>query len=208
MAHDVEPGAPPAGSTPTYSRTPRHARPRDSPLTPAERADAWEFLDTVMDQGEAILRRWRVPEHLVEDMLQEAIRGMLDRWRELDLDFEQRRRYWLVAVSNQPKRHYRRQLEDPSGVLEVRQTGADPFDAVNEKQQLQQLLGLLTDPQAATLWLALEGLSADEIAELLGTTPGNARQFKFAAIRRLERQRDQVMEILDQGPPRGPERSR
>jgi RNA polymerase sigma factor (sigma-70 family) len=225
MAHDVEPGAPPAGSTPpTYSRTPRHARPQKSPLTPTEKVEAERpqkspltptekveaelFFDAVLDQGGAILRARRVPEHLVEDLLQEVVRGMLNRWRKLDPDFEQRRRYWLVAVSNEVKGHYRRQRKESTAVLEVRQTGADPFEAVYEKQQLQQLLELLTEGQAAAFWLALQGLTGPEMAEILGTTPGNARQAKFAAERRLRRKSDQVLKILDQGPPRGPERSR
>ncbi|TDD64779.1 sigma-70 family RNA polymerase sigma factor [Jiangella aurantiaca] len=145
----------------------------------------------------------------MEDLLQDAIRGMLNRWRELDLDFEQRRRYWLVAVSNQVNAHYRRQRKDSIlAGLEVRRTGADPFEAVYEKQQLQQLLGLVTEGQAAAFWLALQGLTGPEMAEILGTTPGNARQAKLAAERRFRRNSDHVMEILDQGPPRGPERSR
>lgn len=63
-----------------------------------------------------------------------------------------------------------------------------PDDVIIQKQKLQQALQQLTDKERTVVWLRLaEGLSAQEVAEVLKITANNVDQILFRARNKLQK---------------------
>jgi len=148
---------------------------------PAERT----YLRMVAEYQDAILNYvWRLvgdPE-LAEDLTQETFTRA---WRalgrlELDDDAEARRRAWLYRIAhNVATDHLRRKARLRWLPLDAlrRLGGGDPAPGVVGAHPVRQALARLSeDHRQALLLFAQSGLSAEEVAEVLGITPAAARK--------------------------------
>ena len=90
-------------------------------------------------------------------------------------------------------RHFYTQVELDDQSFQVAKPGSghcdDPRDQILAELDLQKLLGTLSEDQQRTLRLHfIEGYTLDEIANMLGQTPGNIRHHSFRGLERLRKQ--------------------
>jgi RNA polymerase sigma-70 factor (ECF subfamily) len=90
-------------------------------------------------------------------------------------------------------RHFYTQVEldEQAGLVAESKSGPldDSVDQILAELDLQKLLGTLSEDQQRTLRLHfIEGYTLDEIANMLGQTPGNIRHHSFRGLERLRKQ--------------------
>jgi RNA polymerase sigma-70 factor (ECF subfamily) len=152
-----------------------------SSASPAERA----YLDLVARYQSAILNylyRLVGDADLAEDLTQETYVKAYGAIERLDLaeDAEARRRAWLYRIAhNTATDHLRRRARLQWLSLDrLRAHGSgDPADAMADRQPVQQAMAQLTEEQRQVLQLFIgEGLSANEVGEVLGISAAAARK--------------------------------
>ena len=102
---------------------------------------------------------------------------------------------WLLTIAvTRCNMHYRRASSRPVAAgaeasetaLQLVADGADEFDKSAQRNEALTMLATLPEEQRTVLALRFYGgMSAEEIAEILGKRPGSVRQMQMVALKRL-----------------------
>jgi RNA polymerase sigma-70 factor (ECF subfamily) len=168
--------------------------------SPPERPPAPPDFDDVYDQHFAFawrnLRRLGVHEPQLSDAAQDVFLVVHRRLPEFSADSRAPLRSWLYSIVVRVARQYRRGLrrkpteglDDVGSVPDA--SGMEPERSAQQSEALRQLLGLLDgldeNKREAFVLAELEGLTAPEIAEILGVNVNTIYARIRAARRALE----------------------
>lgn len=133
--------------------------------------------DLAQDTFVRIQKAGRDPVQVTPSYLWRAARSvLLDYWRN-----PQRR----IPTATPYTLHQETGEEVP---VEVPDPAPSPDDVIILKEKLQKALHQLTDKERTVVWLRLaEGLSAQEVADVLGITANNVDQILFRAKDKLQK---------------------
>lgn len=170
-----------------------HALPARRDRVAEQSASTARFENLFEANSRAILgyalRRTDRPEDAA-DVLSEV---MLTAWRRIeDVPDGNEQRLWLYAVARRALANQRRSSKRKQGLGEqLRRAvttafGEDLADVLARRSEFREALGALPDADREVLLLqAWEGLTTEEIASVMGLTPGTVRSRAHRARARL-----------------------
>jgi RNA polymerase sigma factor (sigma-70 family) len=146
------------------------------------------LVENLRPRLKRILRRYGVPPHDADDLLQEAFLAVLGKWESID-----NKEAWLIGTLRHRCARYWRQRR--SSVLEAVDSAllealSRPQPAPQERAalvwDLESVFLTLSVRHRAVLWLRFGlGLSTEEVADRLGYCPASIRKLTLRSLARL-----------------------
>lgn len=136
--------------------------------------------------------RYRVGDQVAEDLTGDVFLRVIRNLARQNGSFAA----WLYKIAaNVVNDHIRKLKTHPEVAMdenkpqsEIPASGSSPAQSVGKKLDLEAALGLLTDDQRQLVTLKfVQGLSNEEVAEVLDRTPGAVRVLQFRALSALRR---------------------
>ncbi|HEV3455555.1 MAG TPA: sigma-70 family RNA polymerase sigma factor [Thermoanaerobaculia bacterium] len=147
-----------------------------------------QLVENLRPRLKRILRRYGVPPHDADDLLQEAFLAVLGKWESID-----NKEAWLIGTLRHRCARYWRQRR--SSVLEAVDSAllealSQPQPAPQERAalvwDLESVFLTLSVRHRAVLWLRFGlGLSTEEVADRLGYCPASIRKLTLRSLARL-----------------------
>lgn len=169
--------------------------------------DLEPLVDRLRPRLKRILRRYGIPPHDADDLLQEAFLAVLCKWPSID-----NKEAWLIGTLRHRCARYWR--ERRSSLLEAVDSAllealSEPQPAPQERAalvwDLDSLCETLSARHRAVLWLRFGlGLSTEEVAVRLGYCPASIRKLTMRSLARLRLAVAPPAQVPRQPPPAQP----